>query len=109
MRRSALLVCAAAAVAALGLPSAGDASAAKSVTVKNFAFSPSTVTARHGTKITWKFRDSTTHNVTVKRGPRKFHSRDIRRGNYSKVVTAKGTYKLICTIHPDMHMTLKVT
>lgn len=109
MRTPALLVCTAAAVAALVLPSAGDASASKSVTVKNFAFSPSTVTARHGTKITWKFRDSTAHNVTVKRGPRKFHSRDIRRGNYSKVVTAKGTYKLICTIHPDMHMTLKVT
>ena len=102
MRRSALLVCAAAGVAALGLPSAGDASAAKSVTVKNFAFSPSTVTARQGTKITWKFRDTATHNVTVKKGPVKFHSRDIRRGNYSKVVTAKGTYKLICTVHDGM-------
>ncbi len=109
MRRTALLLCAAAAVVALGLPSAGDASAAKSVTVKNFAFSPSTVTVRHGTKMTWKFRDSATHNVTVKHGPRTFHSRNIRRGNYSKVVSARGTYKLICTIHPNMHMTLKVT
>jgi plastocyanin len=63
---------------------------------------------RHGTKVTWKFQDGTDHNVTVKRGPAKFHSKDIARGTYSHKLTKRGTYKLICSIHTDMHQTIVV-
>jgi plastocyanin len=108
MRKPILLVAVGATAAALALPAAGDAAAAKTVKVQNFAFSPSTLTVRHGTKVTWRFQDSATHNVTVKKGPAKFHSRDIRHGKYSHRLTKRGTYKLICTIHTDMHETIVV-
>ena len=47
--------------------------------------------------------------ATVRRGPAKFHSKSIRHGSYSHTLTRKGTYKLICTIHPDMHETVRVS
>ena len=109
MRTPILLLAAGVTAAALAIPSAGDAAASKTVKVKNFAFSPSSLTVRHGTKVTWRFQDSATHNVTVKKGPAKFHSADKRRGKYSHRLTKRGTYKLICSIHPDMRQTIVVS
>ena len=59
--------------------------------------------------VTWRFQDSATHNVTVRRGPAKFHSKDIRRGSYSRTLTRRGTYKLVCSIHPNMRETIRVS
>jgi plastocyanin len=109
MGKPILLLAAGVTAAALAIPSAGNASAEETVKVKDFAFSPASLTVRHGTKVTWKFQDSTKHNVTVKKGPAKFHSSDIRRGKYSHKLTKPGTYKLICSIHPDMHQTIVVS
>jgi plastocyanin len=108
MRKPIMLLAAGAAAAALAAPAAGHASASKGVTVKDFAFSPSSLTVRHGTKVTWTFKDGVKHNVTVKRGPAKFHSKDIARGRYSHKLATRGTYRLICSIHTDMHQTIVV-
>jgi plastocyanin len=98
-----------AAAAALALPATTSAAASRTVRVDDFAFSPGSLAVRAGTTVTWKFQDSATHNVTVRRGPVKFHSRDIRRGSYSRTLTRRGTYKLVCSIHPDMRQTIAVS
>jgi plastocyanin len=102
------LLALAATAAALALPCTSQA-AARSVTVDNFAFSPASLSVRAGTTVTWRFKDSTKHNVTVRRGPAKFHSKSIRRGSYSHTLKRRGTYKLFCSIHPDMRQTIRVS
>jgi plastocyanin len=39
--------------------------------------------------------------VTVTKGPARFHSRELQSsGSFSHVFTKRGTYHLICTLHP---------
>jgi plastocyanin len=70
---------------------------------------PRTVTVHKGDKVEWEWEGSNPHNVTVTKGPVKFHSDTQSRGTYEKKLRKVGTYKIVCTIHrPDMRMTLKV-
>jgi plastocyanin len=46
--------------------------------------------------------------VTVKSGPKKFHSKKQVDGKYSKVLNTTGKYKIYCTLHPGMQMTITV-
>jgi plastocyanin len=93
------------AVAAIGLPSAP---AATTVRVDDDVFKPGSVTVRSGTTVVWRFVGDSPHNVTVTRGPVKFRSGNKTSGRYSKKMRRGGTYKIVCTIHPGMDMTLKV-
>jgi plastocyanin len=105
MKRLLALLAVLALAGALAVPALA---ATKSVSVKNFKFTPSTLTVKKGTTVKWSFRDSAAHNVRVTKGPVKFHSRNITRGTYSKKLTRRGTYKIVCSLHPFMHETLKV-
>jgi plastocyanin len=70
---------------------------------------PRTVTVHKGDTVEWEWEGSNPHNVTVKKGPVKFHSKTKTSGTYEKKLRKVGTYKIVCTIHaPDMRMTLKV-
>jgi plastocyanin len=69
---------------------------------------PSTVSISRGTKLTWKWRARGLHNVTVVRGPQHFRSGNRRRGSFSHRFTRSGTYKIVCTIHSGMRLTVKV-
>lgn len=70
---------------------------------------PPTVKVHKGDKVEWEWEGSNPHNVTVTKGPVKFHSKDQSSGSYEKKLKKAGTYKIVCTIHPpDMRMTLKV-
>jgi plastocyanin len=70
---------------------------------------PKTVTVHKGDKVEWEWEGSNPHNVTVTRGPVKFHSKDKTSGSFTKKLRKAGTYKIVCTIHaPAMRMTLKV-
>ena len=93
-----------AASAAFALPSG----AATTVKVDDDVFSPKTVTVKSGTTVKWRWVGDDPHNVTVTKGPVKFHSGTQRKGSYSKKLRRGGTYKIVCTIHPGMAMTLKV-
>jgi plastocyanin len=69
-----------------------------------------TVTVKKGTTVTWRWRGKDMHNLTVIKGPAKFHSSYKTSGSYSKKVRKTGTYTIVCTIHqPDMKMKLRVT
>jgi plastocyanin len=96
------------------LLSAGPAlSARKRVEVDDNYFvhrgTPPTVKVRRNDEVEWEWEGSSRHNVTVVRGPVRFHSRTKTSGSYSKRLTRRGTYKIVCTIHrPTMRMTLRV-
>ena len=67
-----------------------------------------TVTVSRGTTVRWLFSGRRTHNVDVSRGPVKFSSPIKRRGSYSKKLTRKGTYTIICTIHGASDQSMKL-
>ena len=70
---------------------------------------PPTVRVRRNDTVEWEWEGRNPHNVTVKKGPVRFKSRTKTSGDYSKKVTRRGTYKILCTVHPaNMRMTLKV-
>ena len=110
MRKSIAILVALAVAAAL----AGTAMAAtRTIKVGDFFFvrngSTPTVTVHRGTTVKWVWVGQIRHNVTVLRGPVKFHSRTITKGSYSRTLTRVGTYRIVCTIHPNMKLTLRVT
>jgi len=69
-----------------------------------------TVTVKKNDTVKWNFTGDSPHNVTVKSGPAKFHSKTMSSGSFSKQLTKKGLYTLYCTIHgaSDQSMKLRV-
>jgi plastocyanin len=108
-----LLVVAVLAALPASLLAAGPAlSARKTVEVDDNYFvrpgSPPRVKARRGDTVVWVWEGRNPHNVTVRRGPVKFNSPTKRSGRYRKRMSRRGTYRIVCTIHAGMRMTLRV-
>jgi plastocyanin len=109
-----LLILGLLAVLAASLAAAGPAaSKRKSIEVDDDYFvaegKPRTVTVKVNDTVVWEWEGRNPHDVTVTKGPVKFHSRTKTSGTYSKKVRRAGTYRIVCTIHrPDMRMRLKV-
>ena len=82
--------------------------ATKSVSLKDDKFAPKSVTVKRGTTLKFVWRGKHPHNVVVASGPKKFHSKVQTKGTFKAKVTKKGTYKIICQIHPGMTLKLKV-
>ena len=83
---------------ALVLPGAGAASGTH-VTIRNFSFTPKTLSIHRGQSVTWVWSSgSTAHNVTGSH----LHSRTQSHGSYTVRFTRAGTYSYHCTIHPFM-------
>ena len=94
-----------------GATSAGSSSGASVsadlVVVKNFSFSPMTLTVAAGTKVTWKFEDSAQHTVSA--DDKSFVSPALNSGQtYSFTFATPGTYQYICSIHQYMKGTVIV-
>jgi plastocyanin len=113
MRTRTLLTVAVLTVAALTLAFAGVAGAGGDTTTvrlgDNF-FQPDSKKVAKGTKIRFKWTGEEEHNVTKKRGPgRSFASETTSATgvNFKRTFRKRGTYRLICTVHPD-DMKLKV-
>jgi len=104
MSKRRILPLVALALAGAALP-AGSAvgSSNRTVTLKNIAFSPKSVSISKGSKVTFAFRDDgTTHNVTST-GSRKFKTiTDRSSGSRSRTFSRAGTYRYHCTLHPGM-------
>jgi plastocyanin len=99
----------AATVAVAGALAVPALAATKSVQVKDNKFVSSSITVKKGTTVKWVWKGKAPHDVSVKKGPAKFKSTVQTSGSFSKKLTKKGTYTIICTIHqPDMKMTIKV-
>ena len=89
---------------ALVAPSAGAAT--KKITVNDNFFKPTRVKVVVGDKVVWKWKGVVAHNVTVEKGPQKFHSTTKVDGKFSRVIKKPGVYRIVCTIHPGMDMKL---
>ena len=101
--RKLILIALVAAFAAVPAVSALASAPPKKVTVGDNFFSVKKTTIKRGSKVTWVWHSfGISHNVTVTSGPSKFHSRELQKsGSFSHVFTKKGTYHLICTLHPN--------
>jgi plastocyanin len=96
---------------AIALPVGGSVVALAStapVKVGDDYFGVKRLTVGKGARVTWKWAGVLNHNVTVKSGPVKFHSRTQAQGSFAHVFKRAGTYTLYCTIHPFMKMTVIV-
>lgn len=94
---------------ASGTTSANPAPVATdTVSISNFAFSPSTITVRAGSTVVWTNMDQDAHTVTAT--DRSFGSQPLNTGDtFRHTFTSPGTYTYLCTIHPFMTGTVVVT
>ena len=105
-------------VAVVGIVSAPatavESSAAKHVTIKNFTFTPPTITVSRDTKVTWKNMDGVQHTVTSTNSIKTtakiikgFDSGPLNTGQtFSHTFKKKGSFFYECRIHafmPSMH------
>ena len=99
-------------VAGLLGPAAAPALAATSVKIGDDYFvRPSgvpTVTVNKGSKVKWKWKGKSVHNVTVTKGPASFNSPTKSSGTYTKKLKKAGTYTLICTVHGAKNQSMKL-
>jgi plastocyanin len=72
------------------------------------SYSPSTLTVKVGTTVTWVSKDSTTHTVTTQGSSLFDHTLSLG-DTFSFKFTQAGTYQYYCTIHPVMKGTIVVT
>ena len=83
-------------------------SGSPSVSIKNMAFSPMSLSVPAGTTITWNNNDTTMHTVTADNGS--FDSGNIAvGGKFTKVFSSAGSFAYHCTLHPEMKGTIVVT
>jgi plastocyanin len=82
--------------------------ATKSVSLRDDVFSPKSLTIKKNTTVKWTWRGDNPHNVTVTKGPVKFHSATKTSGTYAKKFTRKGSYSIVCTIHAGMTQKIRV-
>lgn len=88
----------------------GHPPAADTIVIKNFAFSPATLTVGPGAIVTVHNDDSATHTVTATGSSKPFDTGNVAPGA-SATFTAPsvaGSYTYICRIHQFMHGTLVV-
>ncbi len=80
-----------------------------SISIANFAFSPSVVTVKKGTTVTWTNDDSVPHtSVTSQSGG--FDSGMLSKGGkFSFTFQTAGTYDYNCGFHPSMRGSVIVT
>jgi plastocyanin len=90
--------------------------AKKTVAIGDNYFGSQTMTVKPGTKITWRWpgydEAGDVHDVGLMKGPKgvkRFRSEaastDYR---YTRKLTVPGTYRLNCSLHHEMRMTVKV-
>jgi plastocyanin len=88
------------------VPSGGS----NSIAIKNFAFSPATLTIKTGTMVTWMNQDGAVHQIASDAGtPVAFTSDTLANGaSYQFTFIQPGTYTYHCTVHPSMKGTIIV-
>jgi plastocyanin len=107
-------------LAGAALPGAAPAEAGaprtKVVRLGDNYFLPTTLTVKRGTRIAWRWpafgSAGQVHDVKLRSGPkgvRKFQSDPAASDyTYRRRLTVPGLYKLVCTYHDDMRMTIRV-
>ena len=105
-------------IAGAALLSAAPAhgAATKTVNLGDNYFAPKTLKVKRGTTVTWKWpgfeQAGDVHDVKLSSGPKgvkKFHSEAASTDySFKRKLKVAGTYKLVCTLHHEMRMTIRV-
>lgn len=91
------------------IPPITKTSSSMTVSIKNFAFSPSTLSVKVGTKVTWTNNDSVPHTVTSDSGGL-LNSPTLSPGqSFSFTFSTPGSTAYHCAIHTMMKGTITVT
>jgi len=78
------------------------------IEIKDFNFSPKTITVKSGEKITWINRDEEPHTVvSVEKQFKKSSALDTDQ-EFTITAGAPGTYTYFCSVHPKMTGTIVV-
>ncbi len=78
------------------------------IVIKDFNFSPKTLTVKSGEKITWTNRDEEPHTVvSVEKQFKKSSALDTDQ-EFTITAGAPGTYTYFCSVHPKMTGTIIV-
>jgi plastocyanin len=95
------------AVSASGLSAAQAQETQAVVVLKNFMFSPMSLTIKAGTTVTWKNLDGEPHTVVGDAGLFRSGALD-QNDTYQFKFDKPGVYKINCGIHPNMKETITV-
>jgi plastocyanin len=89
-------------------PSTGTQSASQNnIEIKNFAYSPKTLTVKIGDTVTWTNQDSAPHSATA--DDKSFDTGLLSKGQSGSVTFKKaGTFTYFCSAHPNMKATITV-
>ena len=100
--RSATAVLAGFVVTLLAATPAG-AGSTRVVKLQDIDIKPSTVRIAKGSTVEWRFLDSNAVHDVTSRGRPRFRSSSTKRSGTHRVRFRKaGTYRYVCTIHPNM-------
>ena len=92
---------------ALGSAAIAGEPSASVVVAKEFMFSPATLTVAAGTTVTWSNRDEEPHTVVSETGLFRSAALDTNE-SFSFRFDQPGTYRFVCSIHPQMTGTIIV-
>jgi plastocyanin len=91
----------------VGAPSAAEGPDRAAITVKDFMFSPTPLTVKAGTTVTWTNMDDEPHTAVSDTGLFKSGGMDTNE-SFSFKFDKPGTYHFTCSIHPRMVGTVVV-
>jgi plastocyanin len=78
------------------------------ITIKNFAFNPPTITVAAGSIVRWENRDPVPHRIMFTDKTESGSDALSPSQSYSKKFDRAGRFSYYCTIHPDMTGTIIV-
>ena len=90
-------------------PVTSGAVATDAVSISDYAFQPSVITVKVGTKVIWTNHDAVSHSVTMDQGGAPVSKLFGRDETYSYAFDKSGTYNYYCMPHPYMKGTVVVT
>ena len=112
MRPVAVLALAGAALVAA--PATAAAPKPKTVKIADNYYTPAKLTVRKGTRVTWRWPEvaGDVHDVKLKSAPngvKKFHSQPASSlYAFKRQLKTPGRYRIVCTLHEEMEMTIRV-
>lgn len=92
---------------AVAAPVEADAPSPPQVLIKDFMFSPTSLTVKAGTTVTWSNKDDEPHTVVSDTGLFRSSAVDTD-GTFAFKFDKPGTYHFTCSIHPRMVGTIVV-
>jgi plastocyanin len=114
-RRTLAVAFAAAAALLCAAPAVAGGPPKKTVEVADNYYLPAKLSVKKGTAVTWNWPADIAidvHDVKLRvapKGVRKWQSEPASSGyRYKRTFKQPGTYKIVCTLHEEMTMTIKV-